>query len=49
MDSSYLFIKSDDYRISDMPETDKLYHQWGFVNTIFWGSDIRAVRQVKYE
>ncbi|KAG0171824.1 hypothetical protein DFQ29_008663, partial [Apophysomyces sp. BC1021] len=41
--TSYLFLKDDGDSIHSYPETDKLYRLWGFINTIFDGSNIRAI------
>ncbi|KAG0186409.1 hypothetical protein DFQ28_007905, partial [Apophysomyces sp. BC1034] len=45
--TSYLFLKDDGDSIHSYPETDKLYRLWGFINTIFDGSNIRAISKEK--
>lgn len=44
---SYLFLKNDGDSIYSYSETDKLYRLWGFINTIFDGSNIRAISKKK--
>ncbi|KAI9269096.1 hypothetical protein BDA99DRAFT_479143 [Phascolomyces articulosus] len=39
---AHLFFKSCSFNIADMPETDQQYLSFGFLNTIFLGSDIVA-------
>ena len=39
---AHLFFKSRSFNITDMPETDQQYLLFGFLNTIFVGSDIVA-------
>lgn len=37
MNTSYLFLKNDDFNIQNYLETDTMYYMWGFINTIFHG------------
>ena len=37
-----LFFKTRSFNIADMPETDQQYLPFGFLNTIFLGSDVVA-------
>ncbi|CAO3593895.1 unnamed protein product [Absidia cylindrospora] len=44
--SSYLFLVSDKTKVESYLETDMQYLLWGFMNTVFMGTDIEA--QGKY-
>ncbi|ORX53660.1 hypothetical protein DM01DRAFT_1287676, partial [Hesseltinella vesiculosa] len=45
--TSHLFITNKISTIMSSPETDQLYHLWGFVNNIFLSSRINAISKEK--
>ncbi|KAI8143456.1 hypothetical protein BJV82DRAFT_94164 [Fennellomyces sp. T-0311] len=47
MQTAYLFLKKDQHNIADFPETDKQYLIWGFLSSIFQGTDIWALGKEK--